>query len=140
MEESLESLVQKATNGDQNALEEVVKGVQDRIYGLALRMLWHPSDAEDATQEILIKVITNLNSFRGESAFTTWVYRVASNHLITTRKRRAEHDDVTFDMFGEQLDQGLSDQPIQVADEIEHPVPRKQRALYSPARSLRGYV
>ena len=120
MEQTLEDLVPKATNGDQAALEQIVVGVQDRIYGLALRMLWHPSDAEDATQEILVRLITNLSSFRGESAFATWAYKVASNYLLTTRKRRAEQNEITFEAFAEQLDHGLSDGPIQVSDEVEH--------------------
>lgn len=53
-------------------------------------MLWHPEDAKDATQEILLKVITNLSSFRFKSAVTTWAYPIATNYLLTTRKRRAK--------------------------------------------------
>ena len=88
MGSAIESLVERAKEGDQNALEELVRHIQDPVYGLALRMLSHPADAEDATQEILVKVVTHLVSFRQESAFTTWVYRIASNHLITNNKRR----------------------------------------------------
>ena len=90
IEPTLESLVEQAREGNEAALEAVVRGIQNQVYNLALRMLSHPTDAEDATQEILIRVITHLSQYRGESAFTTWVYRVATNHLLTTRKRRAE--------------------------------------------------
>ena len=120
MEQSLEMLARQATAGDQEALEEIIRRIQDRVYALALRMLWHPADAEDATQEVLVRIVTNLGSFRGDSAFTTWVYRVASNYMLTTRKRRAERGEVTFVQFGEQLDEGLSDEPIQVAEAVEH--------------------
>ena len=72
-------------------------------------MLWHPEDAEDAPQEILIRIVIRLGSFRGESAFTTWVYRVAANYLLTTRKRRAKRTAATFEGFGKDLDEGLSD-------------------------------
>ncbi|MFO7737402.1 MAG: RNA polymerase sigma factor [Desulfatiglandaceae bacterium] len=89
-ETSLERLVDLAKEGGRNALEELVRTIQDRIYGLALRILFLPADAEDATQEILIKIITHLGSFKGESRFTTWCFRIAANHLLTTRKRRAE--------------------------------------------------
>src|SRR5262249_10227248 len=58
-----------------------------------------PDDAEDATQEILIKVVTNLASFRGESAFSTWAHRVAANHLLTTRQRRAEQAGLSFEVM-----------------------------------------
>ena len=71
VESTLDHLVEQACEGDEEALEAVVIGIQDRIYNLALRMLWHPSDAEDATQEILMKVITHLSQFRQESAFMT---------------------------------------------------------------------
>lgn len=108
----LGTLVRRAKRGDRAALEDLVRNIQDRIYGLALRMLWHPEDARDATQEILIRVVTHLGSFREESAFSTWVYRVAANYLLTTRKRRSEREDLTFDVFGRQLDEGLSDAPL----------------------------
>jgi RNA polymerase sigma factor (sigma-70 family) len=89
-EARFEHLVDSAKKGRRNALEELVIRIQDRIYGLALRTLFLPEDAEDATQEILIKIITHLGSFKGESRFTTWCFRVAANHLLSIRKRRAE--------------------------------------------------
>lgn len=103
----LEMLVRKAVDGNRTALEELVGAIQDQIYDLASYMLWHPEDARDATQEILIKVITNLDSFRFESAVTTWVYRIATNHLLTTRKRRAERNAMTFEDFEKDLEEGL---------------------------------
>ena len=87
---NLENLATLAMEGDSGALEELIGRIQDQVYGLALRMLGFPEDARDATQEILIRVVTRLASFRGESAFMTWVYRVAANHLLNTRKRIAE--------------------------------------------------
>jgi RNA polymerase sigma factor (sigma-70 family) len=113
-------LVEQARNGDQLALDGVVRGIQDRIYNLALRMLWLPADAEDATQEILIKIITHLGSFWGDSAFTTWAYRIASNHLLTTRRRRAEQVELTFERFGEQLDRGLADEATELEADTAH--------------------
>ena len=107
----MQALIERATRGDRQALENLVAGVRDDVYRLALRMLWHPEDAEDATQDILIRVITHLGTFKGESAFTTWVYRVAANYLLTTRRRRAEHEELTFEDFGTQLARGLNDGP-----------------------------
>jgi RNA polymerase sigma factor (sigma-70 family) len=102
-----ERLVRRAADGDRDALEAVVRAVQDDLYRLALRMLWHPADAEDATQEILVRLVTRLGAFRGEAAFTTWAYRVAVNHLLTTRRRRAERAALTFDEFADDLAHGL---------------------------------
>jgi DNA-directed RNA polymerase specialized sigma24 family protein len=61
--------LEAAGQGSSPALEALLRTIQSPIYGLALRMLWHPEDARDATQEILLKVLTHLGTFRGESAF-----------------------------------------------------------------------
>jgi len=106
--------VARAQAGDRAALEAVVVSIQKAIYGLALRFLWHPQDAEDATQEILIRIITNLGSFRGESNFRTWSYRIACNTLLALRKKRMETQALSFDEFGEDLNRGLSDAPLAV--------------------------
>jgi RNA polymerase sigma factor (sigma-70 family) len=104
MESELERLVEGAKEGDKKALEDLILKIQDKVYGLALRTLYNPSDAEDASQEILLKIITHLSTFRGESAFTTWMYRVAVNHLLTIRKRRAELEAVSFEEYEKSLE------------------------------------
>jgi RNA polymerase sigma factor (sigma-70 family) len=96
-------LVAAAVDGDQRALEQLLRAVVDDVGRLAQRMLWHPQDAEDATQEILVKVATRLSTFRGDARVTTWVHRIAVNHLLTTRRRRAEDPTLTFAAFGEDL-------------------------------------
>lgn len=106
---TLEKFVQQAVKGDKKALEEVVVHIQDMIYNLALRMLWHPEDAKDATQDILIKIITNLGSFKHESAFKTWVYRLSANSLLNFKKKNFKHT-LSFDKYEEQLKDGLSPQ------------------------------
>jgi len=106
VERTMEDLVERAKMGDKNVLEEIVRGIQDRIYGMAIRMLFIPADAEDATQEILVKVITHLGTFKGESRFETWVYSIASNHLLTTRKCRAERWQMTFDRCVHSIEEG----------------------------------
>ena len=101
MDLNLEQYVRQAKNGDRQALETIVCHIQDKIYGLALRMLNDPEDAEDEAQEILIKVITHLSDFREESAFSSWVYRIACNHLLTTRSRKSERMGMTFELLEE---------------------------------------
>jgi RNA polymerase sigma factor (sigma-70 family) len=102
-DQALELEVARAKAGDRHALESVVRAVHQDVYGVALRFLWHPQDAEDATQEILIRVVTGLAGFRGDSGFRTWVYRVACNRLLTLRKQRMEQQSMSFDEFGEDL-------------------------------------
>ena len=82
------SMIPKAKAGDKEALEALIVGLQGRIYQISLRMLYHPQDAEDAAQEILIKIITRLDSFRGDGAFEGWALKIASNHLLSFRRRR----------------------------------------------------
>ncbi len=107
----IDPLLERARAGDRKALEGIVQAIQDDIYGLAIRMLWHPQDAEDASQEILVKVITHLGTFRGESSFRTWVCRIATNHLLNVRKSRVERAELTFSAFAEDLQEGLADPP-----------------------------
>lgn len=116
---SLELDVARAKTGDRNALESVVRAVQKGVYDLALRFLWHPQDAEDATQEILIRIITGLGGFRGDSRFRTWVYRIACNTLLTLRKKRMEQRSMTFEDFGNDLARGLSDDSLSVEYDLD---------------------
>ena len=75
--EEFQSLIEKATAGDKKALETLIADAQDLVFNLSLRMLGTFPDAEDATQDILLKMITHVSSFRGDSSFTTWVFRIA---------------------------------------------------------------
>ena len=116
---NLEPLVRRAVEGDRASLEQLVLALQDRVYNLALRMLWHPDDARDATQEILLKIVVNLGSFRGESAVTTWALRVAANHLLHARRGRVEMQELTFGAFGDDLQRGLAEPAAPAADDPE---------------------
>ncbi len=103
----IERLVREAVDGSREALEEVVRRIQDRLYRLSLRMLFHPADAEDATQEILIKIITHLDSFRHEAPFEAWAYRISVNHLISIRKSYFERRRLSADKA-----QGIMDRAV----------------------------
>jgi RNA polymerase sigma factor (sigma-70 family) len=109
MSDDLAPLLDRARSGDRDSLERLVEQIQGPVYNLALRMLWHPEDARDATQDILIRVITHLGSFRGDSRVQTWVYRVAANYLISARQSRVEAQSYTFDRFAQELDEGLAE-------------------------------
>ena len=114
----LSALVAVAKKGDRKALEALVRAVQKDVYNLAVRFLWHPQDAEDATQEILIRVITGLAGFEEKSSFRTWVYRVASNTLLTQKKKRMERAAMSFEELGETLADGLSDASLIANDDV----------------------
>ena len=105
-------LVAQARAGDSEALMRLIELVRDDVYRLSLRMLWHPEDAADATQEILLKVVTSISTFRGESSFRTWTFRVATNHLLNVRRSRVEEQSLTFDAFATDLADGI-DAPVE---------------------------
>jgi RNA polymerase sigma factor (sigma-70 family) len=100
-----EELVSKAQAGDKDALENLVRRHQPWVFNIAIRMAWSRETAEDATQEILIKVVTKLSTFRGQSRFRTWLYRIAVNHLLNVRKSEFEMNSITFSDMGRALDE-----------------------------------
>ena len=100
-------LVTRAKAGDSDALTRLIELVRDDVYRLSLRMLWHPEDAADATQEILLKVVTSISTFRGESSFRTWTFRIATNHLLNVRRSRIERTSPTFESFAADLMDGI---------------------------------
>jgi RNA polymerase sigma factor (sigma-70 family) len=97
------ALVERAAAGERDAVEDLVRRHQPWIYNIAIRMLAHPHDAEDATQEILIKALTRLSSFERRSSFRTWLYRIVVNHILNMRRGRAERPS-TFSEYGRGLD------------------------------------
>ena len=105
-------LIQSSVQGDKQALETLLRSVQPLIFNYALRMLSNREDAEDATQEIMLRIVTHLAGFRFESEFSTWCYSIATNCLLTSRKRRSERHHLSFEEFGLDLGQDLA--------EVEH--------------------
>lgn len=85
-----EALVAQAVAGNRRALDTLLKRHQDYVYNLALRLFLHPDDALDATQEVLIKVVTSLKTFGGKSQFRTWLYRIVVNYFLSSPARRYE--------------------------------------------------
>jgi RNA polymerase sigma factor (sigma-70 family) len=103
----LEDLARHAVAGDRWSLEALIRGIQGDIYGLALRMLCNREDAEDATQEILVRIVTRLSQFDFRSKLKTWVYRVAVNYILDVRKSPVERLHLSFERFAEDLTGGL---------------------------------
>lgn len=103
-EENLHALIDQAVAGDRDALDTVILSVRDLIFNLALRMLGTFHDAEDATQDIILKIITHLSSFKQESAFSTWVFRIASNHLTNYKKHMFAQRPLSFEFYGNDIE------------------------------------
>ena len=83
------TLVQAAKDGDRQALEQLLRRHQDRIYGLCRRLASNDADGSDAAQEALVAIVRGLHRFDGRSRFSTWAYRVATNAALDELRRRS---------------------------------------------------
>lgn len=109
-----------ARQGSRAALTAIVHAAERPIYNLALRMLANRADAEDATQEILIKIVTHLGSVRDAEAAGAWAFRIACRHLVQERRRgRVEAMRLTFEGFAADLERGLTTLPGDVLSDAE---------------------
>ncbi len=110
--ESDARIVRRVLNGSRQELEKLITRHQAWIYNIALKMVLDPSDAEDVTQEILIKLITKLSTFDPEKgAFRTWLYRIVANHVLTMKKKRYETFFASFEESAADIEK-IPDQTI----------------------------
>ncbi len=100
-------LIEQAKLGSREALEKLVHRHQAWIYNIAVRMVFHPQDAEEVTQEVLIKAITRLSTFQGESQFRTWLYRITANHVLNIKRRGGETEAETFSSYAAAINDTL---------------------------------
>ncbi len=114
---ALEEEARLAISGDRDALETLVRSLQGDIYGLALRMLCNREDAEDATQEILVRIVTRLTQFDFRSKLKTWAFRVAVNYILDVKKSAVERLHLSFEQFAQDLNEGLG---LEAPAETEH--------------------
>ena len=112
-------LIGQATAGDKRALETVVLSIQDLVFNLSLRMLGTFPDAEDASQDILLKVITHLSSFKGDSSFSTWVFSIAVNHLKNYKKHMFAKYPLSFAFYGDDIVNGKIDDVPDLTQDVE---------------------
>jgi RNA polymerase sigma factor (sigma-70 family) len=96
-------LIEQSNNGSQSAVEKLVLRHQAWIYNIAIRMVFHPHDAEEVTQEVLIKTITRLSTFNGQSKFRTWLYRITANHVLNMKRRGGEKESQTFSSYADAI-------------------------------------
>ncbi|EMJ97586.1 RNA polymerase sigma factor [Leptospira alstonii] len=99
-----DSIIDLAKRGDVQAIEKIVKNHQSWIYNIVLRMVYDREETSDITQEILIKVIQKLRTFKKESKLSTWIYRIAVNHVLRMKKGRIEKTASSFRSYGNDLD------------------------------------
>ncbi|MEM8908897.1 MAG: RNA polymerase sigma factor, partial [Bacteroidota bacterium] len=98
------SLIEEILKGDKQSLNSLIQKHQPYIYNIAWKMIGDPVQAQDLTQEALLKIISNLSSFKGESTFRTWAYRIVWNYFLNiTNKSKLSLID-SFEDLGNTLD------------------------------------
>ena len=97
-------LVRQAKAGDLDAFEALTNRYEQRVYGLAMRMLRQEHDAEDVTQQTFLSVLENLEGFRGEASFSTWVLRIASHAALKIIRKRKGLNTVSLEEATEPAD------------------------------------
>ena len=110
-------IVRKVLQGDVNAFEKLVTEYEKAVYAIAQRMTGNPEDAADMTQETCIKAYNSLSSFRGDSKFSVWLYRIANNvclDFLRSKNRRPTVSLSTEDDDGEETQ-------LDIADESQSP-------------------
>lgn len=114
------TVIAAAQHGDRAALEAIVERHRPWVYNISVRMLGDPGTAEDATQDIFIKVLDRLDRYEERGAFRTWLYRVAFHHLLNLKRTRFE---TAVDSF-ENYEAGLRHTPNMDLDDI--PLPERE--------------
>lgn len=118
-----QKLIDAAIAGDSGAFERLIEPLEGRIYAVALRMCGNREDAQDCMQESMIRIYRALSSFKGQSSFSTWVYRVTMNTCLDELRRRKARRSTSLDTL---LDSGWS--PTDETDTPErHAIQSEQR-------------
>ena len=99
-------LIRRLRDRDERAFREMVDEHRDRVYGLTFRMLGNQQEAEDVAQEVFITVFKSIESFRGDSKFSTWLYRITANHCKNRIKYLARRHERNKSEFDETLGRG----------------------------------
>jgi RNA polymerase sigma-70 factor (ECF subfamily) len=113
--------IAKVINGDSNSFAYLVDSYKDMVYSLAYKMTKNKEESEEISQDTFIKAYKNLNKFKGESKFSTWLYRIAY-HTCLDQIKKNKNNNTTFEIHEVTLNQ------IQSADDILQGIERRERA------------
>lgn len=122
-----QELVARAKAGDHTAFEQLIHDNEKRIYNLTLHMVGNPDDALDLSQETFLNAWKGLSSFKGDSAFSTWLYRLASNaclDFLRSKKRRQDTIGSAFSLDDEEAPPPPPDESLRPEEHLE----RKERS------------
>jgi len=117
LEEPDPEVVRRAAAGDGDSLYALLRLLQPPLFHLAVRMLRHRADAEDATQEALLRIVTHLGQFRSESRFSTWAWRIAVHRIVDLARERADEIPTDFEALRRDLESGREPHAVERAED-----------------------
>jgi RNA polymerase sigma factor (sigma-70 family) len=127
--------IKLALDGDKKALDELIRAHEKFIYNVAWKFANDQNDANDLTQEVLIKVITKLSTFKGNSSFRTWLYRIVVNQFLQTKRQPMEDRWEDFDDYANQLN-SIPSPDLSPEEEIE----KEDRTKTARVRCMSGML
>jgi RNA polymerase sigma-70 factor (ECF subfamily) len=99
MEPDEKRIVERCKRGDKSAFNDLILRYEKQVYNLAFRLTGNYDDANDVASDAFIRVFNSIGKFRGDSAFSTWLYRIVTNVFLDTRKKRLAHPHASLEEF-----------------------------------------
>ena len=130
MEYNEQKLIERASGGDPSAFNQLMAAHEKRMYAVALRMFANREDAQDCLQEAMLRVYRAIGGFKGQSSFSTWVYRITMNTCLDEMRRKKNKQAASLD--------GLLDQGWAPADESN--MPEKQAVKSELRREIQSAI
>ena len=137
MAEPSAALVQRAQAGDREAVSELVQSQQTYVYSIAMSLMHNPADAADMTQEAFIRLLRSLGTYRGETKFTTWLYRLVTNICLDGLRRRGRPVESLDEQGSGQTGDGAQTPGERLADSDRWTQPEERLELRESATEVR---
>ena len=137
MAEPSAALVQRAQAGDREALSALVESQQTYVYSIAMSLMHNPADAADMTQEAFVRLLRSLGTYRAETKFTTWLYRLVTNICLDGLRRRGRPVDSLDEPVSTQAGDDAASAGERLADNDRWTQPEEEIALRESAEEVR---
>lgn len=130
-------LIEKSQQGDIESFQLLIKEYQKLAFNIAYRMLGNTEDAADATQDAMIKVYKSINSFKGHSSFSTWLYRIVTNTCLDELRKRKKDKTLSYDKEIE-TEEGTMEREIPDTRNIPEEVVERKEQLQDLVQAING--
>src|SRR5919204_3795030 len=138
MAEPSPALLQRAQAGDREALAALVQSQQTYVYSIAMSLMHNPADASDMTQEAFVRLLRSLHTYRGETKFTTWLYRLVTNICLDGLRRRGRPVDSLDEPMSTQSGDDAQTAGERLADSDRWTQPEEEVQLRESATEVRA--